>query len=40
VEKLDADHLKVHLINFVPASEPHIGFFQVPLAKASQPAAK
>jgi len=40
VEELDADHLQVHLTNFVPASELHIGFFEVPLAKAAQPAAK
>jgi len=40
VEKLDADHLQVHLTNFVPASELHIGFFEVPPAKASQSAAK
>jgi hypothetical protein len=40
VEKLDADHLQVHLTNFVPTSELHIGFFEVPLAKAAHPAAK
>jgi hypothetical protein len=40
VEKLDADHFQVHLTNFVPASELHIGFFEVPLAKLAQPAAK
>lgn len=40
IEKLDADHLQVHLTNFVPASELHIGFFEVPLAKPAQPAAK
>ena len=40
VEKLDADHLQVHLTNFVPVSELHIGFFEVPLAKAAQPAKK
>ncbi len=40
VEKLDADHFQVHLTNFVPASELHIGFFDVPLAKPAQPAAK
>lgn len=40
VEKLDADHLQVHLTNFVPASELHIGFFEIPQAKAVPPAAK
>jgi hypothetical protein len=40
VEKLDADHLQVHLTNFVPVSELHIGFFEVPLAKVVQPKAK
>jgi hypothetical protein len=40
VEKLDADHFQVHLTNLVPTSELHIGFFEVPLAKAAQPAAK
>jgi hypothetical protein len=30
VEKLDADHFQVHLTNFVPKSELHIGFFDVP----------
>jgi hypothetical protein len=33
VERLDADHFQVHLTNFVPTSELHIGFFDVPLAK-------
>jgi hypothetical protein len=40
VEKLDADHFQVHLTNFVPTSELHIGFFEVPLAKPAQPAVK
>jgi hypothetical protein len=40
MEKLDTDNLQVHLTNFVPASELHIGFFEVPLAKAAHPAAK
>jgi Domain of unknown function (DUF4424) len=30
IEKLDADHFQVHLTNFVPASELHIGFFDLP----------
>lgn len=33
VEKLDADRFQVHLTNFIPASELHIGFFEVPVAK-------
>ncbi|MGA3372242.1 MAG: DUF4424 family protein [Terracidiphilus sp.] len=40
VEKLDGDHLRVHLTNFVPVSELHIGFFEIPLAQPVQPAAK
>jgi hypothetical protein len=40
VEKLDADHFQVHLTNFVPASELHIGFFEVSEAKPAQPAGK
>jgi len=40
VERLDADHLQVHLTNFIPASELHIGFFLVPMAKPAQPVAK
>lgn len=40
VEKLDADHFQVHLTNFVPTSELHIGFFDVPRAKPAQPAPK
>jgi hypothetical protein len=33
VEKLDADHFQVRLINFVPTAELHIGFFDLPPAK-------
>jgi len=40
VEKLDADHFQVHLTNFVPTAELHIGFFEVPLAKPTQAAVK
>ena len=40
VEKLDADHFQVHLTNFVPASELRIGFFDVPIPQATQPASK
>lgn len=40
VEKLDPDYFQVHLSNFVPTSELHIGFFEVPLAKPAQPAGK
>ncbi|MFZ0930864.1 MAG: DUF4424 family protein, partial [Syntrophobacteraceae bacterium] len=35
VEKIDADHFQVHLTNFIPTSELHIGFFKVPLAKSA-----
>jgi hypothetical protein len=30
VEKLDVDHFQVHLTNFVPSAELHIGFFDLP----------
>lgn len=40
VEKLDADHFQVHLTNFIPTAELHIGFFEVPLVKPAQPAVK
>jgi hypothetical protein len=30
VSKLDADHFQMHLTNFVPKDELHIGFFSVP----------
>jgi hypothetical protein len=30
VEKLDADHFQLHLSNFVPTTELHIGFFDLP----------
>jgi hypothetical protein len=33
VEKLDADHFQVHLKNFIPTAELHIGFFDIPNAK-------
>jgi hypothetical protein len=36
VEKLDADHFQVHLSNFVPAAELHIGFFDVPVSNPVQ----
>lgn len=35
IEKLDADHFQLHLINFIPKDELHIGFFGVP-AKLAQ----
>ena len=35
VEKMDAEHFRVHLSGFVPKGELHIGFFGVPSAKAS-----
>jgi hypothetical protein len=40
VEKLDADHFQVHLTNFVPAAELHIGFFDLPEVKATHPVMK
>jgi len=40
VEKLDADHFQVHLTNFVPASELHIGYFMALQGKYVRPAAK
>lgn len=40
VEKLDADRFKVHLKNFIPAAELHIGFFEVPLAEPARPGVK
>lgn len=33
VEKLDADHFQVHLTNFIPKEELHIGFFNLPVVK-------
>ncbi|MGP8253881.1 MAG: DUF4424 family protein [Terracidiphilus sp.] len=36
VGKLDADHFQVHLTNFVPASELHIGFFDLPEVAPAQ----
>ena len=40
VEKTDVDLFQFHLTNFVPVSELHIGFFELPQAKAAQPAIK
>jgi hypothetical protein len=40
VEKLDANHFQVHLKDFVPSSELHIGFFTMPEAMPVQPATK
>jgi hypothetical protein len=37
VEKLDADHFQVHLTNFIPTTELHIGFFEVPVVKPGVP---
>jgi hypothetical protein len=37
VEKLDADHFQVHLTNFIPKAELHIGFFNVPTIKKHEP---
>jgi hypothetical protein len=33
IEKLDADHFQMHLNNFVPKDELHIGFFDLPEKK-------
>ena len=38
VEKLDADHFQVHLTNFVPSAELHIGYFEVSATKPAQAA--
>lgn len=41
VEKPDADHFQVHLTNFIPASELHIGFFEIaPMPQPDYTAAK
>ena len=40
VEKLDADHVQVRLTDFIPASELHIGFFELPVVKSGQAATK
>jgi hypothetical protein len=40
VEKLDADHFQVHLTNFVPKAELHIGFFGLPATKTAKPKQK
>lgn len=37
VEKIDADHFQVHLTNFIPSSELHIGYFDVPEARPAKP---
>jgi len=36
VEKVDAEHFRVHLTNFIPKGELHIGFFGVPVAKPAR----
>jgi hypothetical protein len=36
IEKIDADHFRVHLTNFIPTSELHIGFFDVPQARSAK----
>ena len=40
VEKIDANHFQVHLTNFVPTSELHIGFFGVPEPAHVKPQSK
>ncbi len=39
VERLDVDHFQVHLDNFVPTAELHIGFFDLPKSKPVKPEA-
>jgi hypothetical protein len=36
-EKLDVDHFQVHLNNFIPRAELHIGFFDIPQDKPARP---
>lgn len=36
VEKIDASRFRVHLTNFIPTSELHIGFFDVPQGRQSK----
>jgi len=36
VEKLDTDHFQLHLTNFIPKAELHIGFFGVPARPAQR----
>jgi len=40
IEKLDAGRFLVHLTNFVPTSELHIGYFDLPLTKPREPTQK
>ena len=40
VEKLDAGHFQVHLADFVPTAELHIGFVDLPAAKTARPEGK
>lgn len=35
VQKVDTDHFQVHLTNFIPKSELHIGFFDLPARKST-----
>ena len=39
VDRKDAEHPQVHLTNYVPGTDLHIGFFNVPLQLASEPVA-
>jgi Domain of unknown function (DUF4424) len=38
VQKMDANHFQMHLSNYVPTSELHIGFFDLPARVPNQPA--
>jgi hypothetical protein len=40
VEKTEVNLFQIHLTHIVPVSELHIGFFEVPQAKAARPAKK
>lgn len=39
VDRKDAEHPQVHLTNYVPGTDLHIGFFNVPMQLASEPVA-
>jgi Domain of unknown function (DUF4424) len=39
VDRKDASHPQVHLTNYVPGTDLHIGFFTVPVQLASEPVA-
>jgi hypothetical protein len=39
VDKTDGDHLEVHLTNYLPGADLHIGFFNVPIEAQATPLA-